>query len=374
MTGPEHPNALVVRGLAGQPGVDELDRQVAAGSRPRSIYVEVARALDADVIDLEFLERHGSRLSRSVGRRVGILEGQVVETFRRRHRYGTIVAFADRIGLELALLCKLTRSRRDLVLVSSRLTGRAKQLYLDRARVQTHIREIMSYSSVQLELGAELYGLSRDHLHPLLQPVDERFFAPDGREPEDLICSVGCIAGLRDYPTLVEATRNLPVRVELAVGSFIQSPKHRRERAELFRSAIPPESLPENVTYRMELPYLELRELYARSRFVVMPLKEVDFDAGVTTITEAMAMGKAVISSRVRGQVDVLHDGVEGIYVPPNDPVALRDAIEHLLAHPEEAERMGAAGRSAVVERHRLDDFAARVAAIALDGNTIYSQ
>ena len=39
--------------------------------------------------------------------------------FLRRRRYRRIVAFADRIGLELALLFKLTRSRRDLVLVSN---------------------------------------------------------------------------------------------------------------------------------------------------------------------------------------------------------------------------------------------------------------
>ena len=62
-----------------------------------------------------------------------------------------------------------------------------------------------------------------------------------------------------------------------------------------------------------------------------MPLVDVDFDAGVTSITEAMAMGKAVIVTRTKGQVDVIHDGVEGLYVPPADPAALREAIVHLL-------------------------------------------
>ena len=79
-----------------------------------------------------------------------------------------------------------------------------------------------------------------------------------------------------------------------------------------------------------------------------------------------MAMGKAVIATRIRGQVDVLHDGVEGLYVPPGDPVALREAIDHLLRHPDEAARMGAAGRAAVLERHRLDDIARALAAISL--------
>ena len=98
--------------------------------------------------------------------------------------------------------------------------------------------------------------------------------------------------------------------------------------------------------------------------FVVMPLEDVDFDAGVTSITEAMAMGKAVIVTRNRGQVDVVRDNVDGLYVPPRDPRALREAIEHLLTNPDEARRMGAAGRQAVLDRHRLDDYTARVASI----------
>ena len=97
-------NALLVRGLTGQPTPAELERQAAAGERPRSIHVEVARALDAEIIDLNFVEQHGGRASRFAARRVGILEGQVLTAFGRRNRYERIVAFADRLGLELALL------------------------------------------------------------------------------------------------------------------------------------------------------------------------------------------------------------------------------------------------------------------------------
>jgi glycosyltransferase involved in cell wall biosynthesis len=75
-----------------------------------------------------------------------------------------------------------------------------------------------------------------------------------------------------------------------------------------------------------------------------------------------MAMGKAVVVSRTRGQVDVIRDGVHGIYVPPGDPRALRAALEHLQHHPEEAARMGRAGRSLVEARHTLDAWVAQVA------------
>lgn len=357
------PSALIVRGWPGQPGPDELTQLAERGKRPRSLHVELARALDADVLDANYLFKRGTRQSRVVGRRVGLIEGQVVEAFARRHHYRHIIAFADRIGLELALLFKLTRSRRDLVLISNWLMGPSKRRFLDRG-VQSHLGTIIGYGSTQLELAAETYAVPREKLHVALQPVDEQFWHPlDGAE-DNLICSVGCVSGFRDYRTLVEAVHDLPVRVELAVGSLILSDAHRRQRAQLFQAAIPPEQLPPNVGYQLDMEPRALRDLYARSRFMVMPLEDVDFDAGVTSITEAMAMGKAVIVTRNRGQVDVIRDGVDGMYVPPRDPRALREAIAHLLANPAEAERMGAAGRQAVLERHTLDAYTARVATI----------
>ena len=111
-------SVVVVRAWPGQPSVEPLVEFAESGERPRTPYVELARGLDADVLDYEFLTRKGSRLSRVVGRRMTPVEGEVLEAFLRRHQYRHIVAFADRIGLELALLLKLARSRRDLFVVS----------------------------------------------------------------------------------------------------------------------------------------------------------------------------------------------------------------------------------------------------------------
>jgi glycosyltransferase involved in cell wall biosynthesis len=97
---------------------------------------------------------------------------------------------------------------------------------------------------------------------------------------------------------------------------------------------------------------------------VVVPLQDLDYDAGVTAIVEAMAMAKAVIVTRTRGQVDVLRDGEQGLYVPPADPRAMRAAIEYLLARPEEADRMGKAGHALIKERHALDAYVAKLVGI----------
>ena len=68
-------------------------------------------------------------------------------------------------------------------------------------------------------------------------------------------------------------------------------------------------------------------------------------------------MGKAVILTRTRGQVDLVTEGEQGLYVDPANPAALRAAINRLLDSPEDAQRMGLAGRRLVEERYTLDGY-----------------
>jgi glycosyltransferase involved in cell wall biosynthesis len=113
--------------------------------------------------------------------------------------------------------------------------------------------------------------------------------------------------------------------------------------------------------------------LYASSRFVVVPLYENDFQAGVTTILEAMAMGKAVIVSRTSGQRDVIQDGVNGIYVPPGDPRALRSAILNLLEHPEEAARLGMNARKTIESAMSLELWVDRTSRVVREVGLRYA-
>jgi glycosyltransferase involved in cell wall biosynthesis len=104
--------------------------------------------------------------------------------------------------------------------------------------------------------------------------------------------------------------------------------------------------------------------LYADSRFMVMPLEDVKFQAGVTAILECMAMGKAVVCSRTPGQTDVVVEGENGRYVAPGDAMALRAEIERLLSQPEEAARLGANGRRLVERQMNLDLYAQGLAGV----------
>lgn len=353
-------SAILVTSRPGQPTCSDLERQAAAGERPRRDYVELARRLDADVIDAEWMALRAAPLARRVAR-VDMAAGQIVEGFLRRHQYRHLLAWADRIGLPLACLLKAARSRRDLALISVWLSRGKKALFLRHLSVHTHLRAIIGRSA-QLEIAARRLGVPSQKLYVEPRPVDDLFWRPAGEATRRLISAAGWEA--RDYDTLLAAVQDVDVDVELAVGSIALP---QIAPAGSGRDGSPNAVIGRQHGARVRAaahPPVALRQLYAESRFVVVPLHDVEFDAGVTAVTEAMAMGKAVITSRTRGLGDLFDNREQGIYVAPGDPRATREAIEYLLCHPAEAERMGRAGRALVERRHRLDPCLDRLAAV----------
>jgi glycosyltransferase involved in cell wall biosynthesis len=120
--------------------------------------------------------------------------------------------------------------------------------------------------------------------------------------------------------------------------------------------------VPDNVTVSGHLSLAELRKLYARSQFVVLPIYDSVYSAGATSVLEAMCMERAVIATRSRGILDYIVDGETGILVDQGDDGQFRSAIEYLLAHPEEARRLGQNARQLVDDELNLDVYVELVA------------
>jgi glycosyltransferase involved in cell wall biosynthesis len=223
------------------------------------------------------------------------------------------------------------------------------------------LHAVITWSSVQRRYLIERLGFPSERVYLVRHFVDQVFYSPRDAE-EDTICSVG--AEMRDYPTLIEALRATDLRCHIATD-HVRIP-HRIRLVSDRRVPVDTLSLPldANVTIGRKT-LLELRDLYARSRFVAVPLVPSDSDNGVTVILEAMAMGKPVVCSRTRGQVDVVQDGVTGICVSTGDPMALREAMLSLWSNPQRAHDMGASARAYVEQHHTLDGFAMNVRAAA---------
>jgi glycosyltransferase involved in cell wall biosynthesis len=347
--------AVSVTSWRGQPTAAELAARAARDEAPRTDYVELARGLDAVVVDGSYMSVHASPVARHAWSRLSHDRAQALELHLRRRRYGQVIAWNPGVGLSLALLSKLARSDQTLVLVLVEVSS-LEAVALRRLGLHTQITAIVVDGGTPQVERLRSFGVPERKLHFFHQRVDERFWRCSDEPEPRLICAVG--QG-RDHQTLALAVAGSKLEVEVAAGSMVSTPA-----VEASVAAAAAISWPPNVRFRANVGYPELRRLYARSRFVVVPLHDVAFDAGATAITEAMAMGKAVIVSKIRGQVDIVRDGETGIYVRPDDPRALREAIDFLADNPVEAERMGGAGRALVEKRHALSGWVTSVSSL----------
>jgi len=278
---------------------------------------------------------------------------EVLEAYALRKKYDVVISWSDPHSLLFAGLLKLTRRRFPTVALMFWISKPKKAALL--RRVHSHIDTIVLWTSTHREFAINELGIPPEKIRFIPYYVDQKFWRPLPG-PTDMICSAG--VEMRDYPTLLEAVKGLDIHCHIAAGNF---------RGKLFRtvSAIYEHGpLPENVTVE-KLGPAELRKIYARSRFVVVPLLQSDSDNGLTTILEAMAMGKAVICSQIRGQRDVIQDGKTGIFVPQGDSKKLREAILDLWNNPEKAEALGREARRFVETHTTWDQFVRNIKTFA---------
>ena len=334
----------------------DLRRDIAAGRRPRADYVELAAALDADVVDIMAASSgRWPALLRRIGGGTVALAWHCV---RQRKRYDVVLTDAEPVGFLYALLTLPLRRRPRHVMVAHRLSPPKKIAVHRLLLLRRRIDGVVVYSSPQRDVAVRRLGYRREDV--LLTPfmVDTAFWspAPGARSgPQPTVCAVG--QELRDYPTMAEAVRDLPCDVVLAAAS----PWSRRQD-----SAVGID-VPANVAVS-SFDQFDLRELYRRSALAVVPLEETDFQAGITTILEAMSVGLPIVCSRTTGQTDTLLDGTTGTYVPPGDVDALRAAIVRLLAPGSEADELGRSARSWATEHADIERYARRLADFARHG------
>lgn len=270
------------------------------------------------------------------------------EVERRRDEYDVIVTWSERVTLSLAALQRFSRFKKPHVALLYWFSRPSVQVPLRVLGSELHA--IVTWSSVQRRYAIEKLGIAPEKVYMVRHYVDQIFWSP--RESEvDMICAAG--AEMRDYPTLLAALRGTDLRCHVAAD-------HVRVDRLGFARRLATEALShmasEGVTIGRKA-LTDLRALYARSRFVVVPLCASDADNGITVILEAMAMGKPVICSRTRGQVDVIQDGITGVFVPVGDVAALRRAMLDLWNDPDRAREMGRAARAYVEKYHALEKF-----------------
>ncbi len=340
---------------------DDLEAQIERGERPLTDYIAMSRQFGADLIDYERARRQAGWLGTLLGKIGGANLLLAWVCFTLRHQYKVIFTDGEQIGLPLAFFLKFLAGKkraRHLMIVHILSVGK-KMALIDLFHLQNKIDIFFVYATWQKEFIEERWHLPPERVVFTPFMVDAAFFQQDQVDETDLIplvqevqrpyiCSVGL--EFRDYPTLMEAVKEMDVRVIIAAGSPWSKRTDSTEDREV----------PDNVIVTKFTQY-ELRQLYAQSELLVMPLYDVQFQAGVTALLEGMSMEKAIVCTQTLGQTDVVIEQETGLYVPPADVSALRDAIQTLLNDSDMARRMGAAGRQRILAEMSLERYVQRL-------------
>lgn len=334
-----HPRMLM---LVSASVSEDLRWSVATGERPRPEYLELERR----GVELLDWSRLPSRPARRSARTSAL---HVAATLPLLRRVDVVFSDGEHVGIPLALAMRVTGARTPHLMLGHHLTNGRKPAMVRRLGLGARLDRVVLHSPRQVELAEQLLGLPPDRL--VLDPyhADTDFWRPRPEVPEEpLLVTAG--REHRDYATLVQACAGRSEPAFVAAGSA-HSPS---------ATARMPAAWPPPFAVGTASP-ARLRELYARASVVVVPVVETDFQAGVTVVLEAMAMGKAVVATQARGWSGVIRDGVDGLLVPPGDPSALRAALTRVLDDPSLRVRLGRAARDAAVTRYSLAAYADRL-------------
>jgi glycosyltransferase involved in cell wall biosynthesis len=294
---------------------------------------------------------------RSVRRLFGSNAALAFMGFQRRLEYDTVFTNAENVALPLSLLFRSVSERPRHVTIAHRPSAKKKGPFYRALQLHKQMDVIFVYASRQLAFARDVLGIPESSLRLISFHADHRFFRPlDGvAAREEQVCSAGL--EWRDYPTLIDA---LADHTDLCVRLAAASPwsKHDDET----RARV----LPPHIDAR-RYDYHGLRQLYAESSIVVVPLYENDFQAGITTILEAMSMGKPVVVTSTSGQNDVIVHGENGLYVKPGESDGWRLAIAELRGSPALRDKLGRNARKWLEENATLDRWVSEVIS-ALDG------
>lgn len=195
--------------------------------------------------------------------------------------------------------------------------------------------------------------------------VDTRIFLPpknDGHlggsdDPFSILC-IGTMYEVKGHTYLIEACRILKEKGMNFVCHLVgDGPDRAILEEQVFKAG-----LSDQVKFHGQCTRPQVLE-YLRNATVVsvpsVPTSSGRREGIPVVLMEAMASGVPVVASGISGIPELVEDGKNGLLVPPRDPMAIADSIQHLINDPVLRLRLGKAGRRKVNHDFNLHKNAA---------------
>jgi glycosyltransferase involved in cell wall biosynthesis len=320
----------------------QLRSDVTAGRRPMPEYLSLESRFGVELVDWSKLGVHSGH--RSVRRSLR----HVAVSLRRARQVDVIFSDGEHVGIPLALAMQALRIDTPHVMIGHNLLTPAKQRVLRHLPLRGLDRVLVHSMNQVGSIVSGAAGLA-DRLAVVPYGIDASFWSRphDGAE-EGLVVSAG--REHRDYQTLVAA---LPLGARLTIADHSPYTPHATRRD--------PDVWPSTVD-RVALDAVGLRALYDRAAIVVVPVVESLMPAGITTLLEAMSMGKAVVVTETSELRGVIQHGESGLVVRPGDVSGMHAAIERLLASPSARRALGSRARQVALERYDVNVYSSALA------------
>lgn len=259
-----------------------------------------------------------------------------------------IYCTGEHIGFPIAALCSGKQKRPKIIVLVNNINRPRGYLALKLFGLANRVDLFVTTTPSQAEFLRQSLHLSKNQVYLLPSlPIDTSFFTPGPTSPNKsrpMISSGGLEK--RDYRTLANATQDLDVDVKICAFS-----RNITARKRTF-----PKVTPSNMSFRFyEWP--ELLQLYRDSDIVVLSLFENNYQAGLTTLFEAMACRRPVIVTRSAGIINDLIDSGIVIGVNPCDPIGLKQAIQDLLNDSQKAGILAHRGYELMHNQHNHEKY-----------------
>jgi glycosyltransferase involved in cell wall biosynthesis len=237
----------------------------------------------------------------------------------------------------LLLLRRLFRFRPPIAILEISPRGwRPRDLVLD--WVVPHADLVIALTRAQARYVETTWRLKRPP-EVLDWVIDETYYSPHPISTGGgYVLSVGEDVS-RDFSSLIAACATLDCKLVLKTRKPVEIPQPMRARVQVIGE---------------RLSHQAFRDLYVGARVVAVPMVPTDNPGGISSLLEAMAMGRPVVASETGTSREVLTDGETGLLVPPSDPAALRTALQTLLLDAALAARLGAAARRRIEQSYGM--------------------
>jgi starch synthase len=248
--------------------------------------------------------------------------------------------------------------------------GYALSSWCERTAIESAAAIIAVSEGMRADVLACYPAVAAERVRVIRNGIDTREYAPDpgldvleryGVDPgRPLVVFVGRITRQKGLPVLLRAAARLDPRIQLMLCAG--QPDTAELAAEVTALVQDLRETRSGVIWLSGmLPRREVIQLLTHAAVFVCP--SLYEPLGIVNL-EAMACATAVVASRVGGIPEVVADGQTGLLVPPDDQVALADAINALVRDPARAATMGRAGRDRAVAEFDWANIAAATAGL----------